>query len=352
MELQKSADQRTNVQQIIWQIIENGPISRRQLQRDTGFSWGLISQVTNRLVTEGYITAEGSQISVGVGRRAETLDIVPDDHFFVGVDINCDGMHVVVTDMKGRLVESRHDLLPRRTRSGVLGLLYELLDSLLGKYADRHITGIGVSVQGIVDMDRGVSAYISGIENWVDIPLRELLESRYGLEVITVHDTDCLMISECSFGVLKNSGAKNVLMMNYNHSTRKIGMSVMIDGRLYFGHRGRAAELGYTILGETPQGQPLLLNDYMMDSTVSCQQLCACVGKAMAIANTLYNPETVVLHIPDCPYGGEMAQTVEHWIRKGSYDATAVVKSSCLGRNAQAQGAAAIMIGRAVDRLI
>lgn len=352
MEFQKSAAQRTNVQQIMQQIIDNGPISRRQLQRNTGFSWGLISQVTNRLVTEGYIFAEEPLVSAGVGRRAETLDIVPNDRFFIGVDINCDGMHIVVTDMKGRPVESRHDLLPQRTRSAVLGLLYAMLDTLLEKYADRHITGIGVSVQGIVDMDRGVSAYISGIENWVDIPLQELLESRYGLEVVTVHDTDCLMVSECTFGVLKNSAAENVLMMNYNHSTRKIGMSVMIGGRLYFGHRGRAAELGYTILGETPQGQPLLLNDYLMDPAVHQQQLCTCVGKAMAIANTLYNPETVVLHIPDCPYGGNMAQAVEHWIRKGSYDATATVKNSCLGRNAQARGAATIMIRRAVDRMI
>lgn len=352
MEFRKNANQRTNVQQIMQQIIDNGPITRRELQQSTGFSWGLISQVTNRLIAEGYIAMEDELVSAGVGRRAEKLDIVENNHFYIGVDINCDGMYAVVSDMKGRLVESRHDNWPQRTRSVVLHLLYDTLDALMEKYSNKNITSIGVSVQGIVDMARGVSSYIHRIQNWVDVPLRDLLTGRYEVDVVVAHDVDCLMESECAFGILKNTGVKDVAVLNFDYSTRIIGMSVMTGGQVYFGHRGRAAEIGYTILGETGDGKPRMLADLMRDPDVSTEQLCTGVGKAMAIANTLYNPEIVVLHIPECPYGERLAQTIEHWIRTGSYDATVSVKLSKLGHNAKARGAAMIMINRTVDEML
>lgn len=352
MEFQKNASQRTNVQQIIQCIIDNGPISRRALQQYTGFSWGLISQVTYRLIVEGLIVAEEELLSAGVGRRAERLDIVSYDNFYIGIDIDCDGIYAVVTDMKGRVIENRHDNWFDRTQSAVLHTLYEILDTMMEKFADKHITRIGVSVQGTVDMARGVSSYIDGIKNWVDIPLRDLLVSRYDVDVVVAHDTDCLMESECAFGILKNTNVKDVIMMNYNYRIRSIGMFVMTDGNVYFGHRGRAAEIGYVILGETPDGNPLMLGNYMMNPEMTEEQISVCVGKAMAIANTMYNPEIVVLHIPDCPYGEQMANTIEHWIRTGSYDPTVSVKMSKLGRNAQARGAAMIMINRTIDEMM
>ena len=39
--------------------------------------------------------------------------------------------------------------------------------------------------------------------NWVDVPLRELLGSRYDVDVVVAHDPDCLMESERAFGLLK-----------------------------------------------------------------------------------------------------------------------------------------------------
>lgn len=352
MEFRKHANQRTNVQQIFQQIVDNGPISRRELQQSTGFSWGLISQVTNRLLAEGYIVAEDDLSSAGVGRRAEKIDIISNNHFCIGVDIDSDGMYAVVTDMKGRLVESERYSWPEKVCDQVLQTLYSVLDGLMEKYADKDIGSIGISVQGITDVARGVSVYISKIKNWVDVPLRELLQSRYSVDVVVAHNPDCLMESELAFGVLKNTSAKDVLLMHYNYRAHSLGMSVMIGGRIYFGHRGRAAEIGYTILGETADGKPRMLVDYMLDPSVTTEQLCNCIGKAMAVANTLYNPEIIVLYIPECPYGEQMANTVDHWIRTSSYDAAVNVKLSKLERDAQARGAAMIMINRAIDELL
>ena len=352
MEFRKHSSQRTNVQQIFQQIGDHGPISRRELQENTGFSWGLISQGTNRLIAEGYVVAEDDLTSAGVGRRAEKLDIVGNDHYFIGVDIDCDGMYTVVTDMKGRLVESKRHSWTEKVCDQVLQMLYAVLDQLMQKYADKHITSIGVSVQGITDVARGVSAYISRIKDWVEVPLRDLLNSRYHVDVVVAHDPDCLMESERAFGLLKNTQAKDVVLMHYNYYAHSIGLSVMIAGQIFFGPRGRAAELGYTIVGETAEGNPRLLEDDLIDRSVSTQQLCNSVGKAMAVANTMFNPEIIVLHIPQCPYGDQLTNIVTHWIQKASYDSSVNVKISNLEQEAKARGAAMIMIGRAIDEML
>lgn len=351
MGFRKHDSERTNVQQIFQQILENGPISRRELQQLTGFSWGLISQVTNRLITDGYVVAEDDAYSTGVGRRAEKIDIVKNDHYFIGVDIDANGMYAVVTDMKGRLIESKRHNWPVREKDQVLQTLYDILDHLMEKYQDKHISRIGVSAQGITNMEQGVSASIIKIKDWVDVPLRDLLCSRYDVDVMVVHDPDCMMESEHAFGVLKDSKFKNVLLMHYNPITVSLGMSAMVDGQIYCGHRGRAAEIGYTILGEKADGTPELLVDLLLDPAVSDQKLCTGIGKAMAVANTLYNPEIIVLHIPDAPLKDLMIDEVKRWVRTSSYDAEVPVKISHLEHNANARGAAMIMINRAIDEL-
>ena len=352
MEFRKHTNQRTNVQQIFQQIVDNGPISRRELQNNTGFSWGLISQVTNRVIAEGYVEAEEDLTPSGVGRRADKIDIVANNYFYIGVDIDSDGMCTVVTDMKGRLVERARYSWPEKVYDQVLQKIYDVLDGLMEKYADKNITSIGVSVQGITDVARGVSAYISRIKNWVDVPLQELLSRRYDVDVVVAHDPDCLMESELAFGLLKNTNAKDVLLMHYNYNANSIGMSVMVDGQIYFGHRGRAAEIGYTIVGETADGKPRMLEDDIVDSRVSTTEVCNSLGKAMAVANTLFNPEIIVLQVLECPYSEQLTEAVEHWIRTASYDTSVSLKISKLGPAAKARGAAMIMINRTIDEMM
>lgn len=352
MKFRKHISQRTNVQQIFQQIVDNGPISRRELQAHTGFSWGLISQVTNRLIAEGRVVAENDLTSAGVGRRAEKLDIVATDHYVIGVDIDSEGMYTVVTDMKGRPVESDRYTWTQKVCGQVLQMLYSVLDELTEKYADRHITGIGVSVQGITDVARGVSVYISRIKDWVEVPLRDLLADRYHMDIVVAHDPDCLMESELAFGLLKNTNAQDVLLMHYNSVARCLGMSVMVDGQLYFGHRGRAAEIGYTIVGESTDGTPRMLEDDITDSDISPSRVCSSIGKAMAMANTLFNPQIIVLHIPQCPYAKQLTNEVKRWISTASYDASVSVKISKLDKSAKALGAALIMINRSVDEMV
>ena len=63
-------EQLSNVQQILLTIIENGPVSKKELQALTGFSWGFVSEKTNLLIENQYISS-AVRNTKSVGRKTE-----------------------------------------------------------------------------------------------------------------------------------------------------------------------------------------------------------------------------------------------------------------------------------------
>jgi predicted transcriptional regulator len=57
-----------SLKKVISVIREKGPISKRELQRITGFSWGNISSTITLLCEEVIISCSGKQ-ETGLGRR-------------------------------------------------------------------------------------------------------------------------------------------------------------------------------------------------------------------------------------------------------------------------------------------
>lgn len=353
MVFHKTPEQRTGIQNVFQRIKENGPLSKRELQELTGFSWGMISQTTNHLAEQGYIVASEDKQTGSVGRKAEKFGVVSTDFFTVGVDIDSREVLVVVVDMKGRLVESVHCDWERTEKDAVLDQLYALLDGIMDRYADKRILGIGFSVQGIADVENGVSVYIRKINDWNNVPLRSLFSRRYGLDVVVAHDPDCLMECERCIGALQGSTTRNVLMVHYTHGLG-IGLSIMINGGLYLGQNGRAGELGYFILGRRPDGEADLLQTHISaaKSHEENAKFWEQIGDSVAVVNSLLDPETIVVHTVGCADEENLFRSIEQAVRTSSYNPEVCLLHSKLRRDAKATGAAFIAINRAIDDLL
>lgn len=351
MEFHKTLAERSGIQVILQTIKEHGPVSKRELQQMTGFSWAHISQVTSRLMEEGYIVAGGKQATAG--RTADKLDINMDNNYYIGVDLSNQNVLVLITDMKGRVIESLECHWDNWNYKQVIEKMFEILDRFVQKYTDKHIRGIGFAIQGIVDVLNGISVYIDGIEGWDNISLKEQMEERYHMEVVLAHDPDCLMKCEKSFGLLHGEPAKDVLLVHMNHGVG-IGMSVMTNGQIYLGHNGRAGEVGYTILNAGSEEPCVQLNQYTSKDAkkVDVERLCNYIARSVAIANSLFNPEKIVLHTMGCSYREQLYQHIEKQLQTNSYDKGVRLQLSGLDRDAKAKGAALIMIDRAIDGLI
>ena len=117
----------------------------------------------------------------------------------------------------------------------VLEDIYQVLDT----YDLSSVSGIGVGVPGTVDSSKGVVFDIQNIPSWKEVPLKELLENRYGLPTFINNDSNCFALGERLFG----KGRQYQHFAGVTIGTG-LGTGLIIDGRLYDGANCGAGEFG------------------------------------------------------------------------------------------------------------
>ncbi len=367
----------TKSQEIMREIIQNGPVSKKELQESTGISWGMVSGLTTQLVEAKFVVSRVRK-SDDVGRKAEEFDVNPKNHFCIGVDLSHSGLLGVVTDLRGRVVRQLECSFAVTEKEAVLEEIYKMVDDLVSGCKRKKIWGIGFSVQGVVEIYEGVSVLISGIRNWRNVCLKKLLEERYGLPVYTEHDPNCVMLAERAVGCLKNRNVREVTLLSYDPRIGA-GISIMTRGQLCHGIRGRAGEIGCNPVDMTQEGGWHHFEDYLYEEALlreyqklsgreisysefqkllaqedsHCVQIYRKLGRnfgfALAIANNYLNPEVMVLDI----MGQQkvLCEEISRLVRSVSFDPEVEIISSQGSREMKAIGAALISREKAMEIL-
>lgn len=384
-----------NLRTLLASIKEHGPISKRDLQKLTGLSWGAVSSLTGLLHEHQYVVYSGKQVT-NVGRKPSELDINGNDHYIVGIDLNLSGICGVVTDMKGRIIREWLRLLASRDYDCVMETLLSLLDEILyTAFPQKQILGIGLAVQGFVDVEKGVSRYFPHVKNWKDVPLKKLLEERYGFPTLLMHDPNCIMIAERAFGSSLMHVSKNAALVRMDNS---IGMSLLFDGQLYLGATGQSGEFGHIPVnrdgplctcgsrgcleeyasgnglvrrfvemvnqGRSTSVDPELVNGLgykaVGDAALAGDQLCLdlfrqmgeYLGLALSTLFNILNPELVVLYGDMTVYRSLFYDVARKHLEEHLYtEIPSKLEFSVLGRNAAAQGVALVVSEKIVEQL-
>lgn len=363
-----------SIQIVLSKIKECGPISKQELKRTTGLSWAAVSVAIKELLEANCVVSFGKQESYGPGRRAEAYEINSYNNFFVGIDFHFDGILCVVTDLKGRVIKQREEEFILREREYALKQLYNVVDDFFDEFQDKRIWGIGIGVQGLVDVHKGESVAIAKIKDWNNVPLKQLLEARYQVEVCMLHDPDCLMKTENTLGCLKGRNMSDVVVVSYS-SRHGIGMSIMANGQILHGTNGQAAEIGYERV-QGLNGQEVLLGEQttresvvkmyshlahddtgitygeferrMQNGDMVCnktyQILSENIGRAISSACILLDPEAVILHISACAHSAFLFECIRDVVLKYVYDQKVEMWHSKLENNAIAVGSALVMV--------
>ena len=153
------------------------------------------------------------------------------------------------TKMAVGVVDDEQNILHRGTEPtfgrDLERLLAELESELReGLVACPAVEAIGIGIPSTIDRERGVA--ISSVNlPIVDVPIRELIAEKFDVPVFIDNDANCAALAEQSFGAAK--GAANALMLTIGTG---IGGGVIVDGEVYRGSSGSAAELGHVVIDE------------------------------------------------------------------------------------------------------
>lgn len=247
MSLKRSVNHDTmrkeNVLLVLNCILENGPISKKEVKEKTGLGWATVSVIANELVDKKMIVKK--KMDDGhVGRNPLVLDVYSDMNFIIGLDINISGITVTLIDLKCRIVYSKRKEEIGKDKESVLAVAFEIIDSIFSIYnaRDKNILGIGISMQGAVDNNEGVSIYSPYFLNWSNVPLKNIFEEKYSMPVFVDRSPNCMALSERWLGSAK--GIMNMLFIRHTLSMG-IGMSITINGEIYHGGNNNAGEFGH-----------------------------------------------------------------------------------------------------------
>ncbi|MCO5235893.1 MAG: ROK family protein [Chitinophagaceae bacterium] len=128
--------------------------------------------------------------------------------------------------------------MPIRSSGTVEEVLQDLF-SVTDGLVDKSVAGIGVGVPSVVDVEKGIVYDVQYIPSWTEVPLKRILEERYGLPVFVNNDANCFALGEFYFG--KGIGSDHMIGLTIGTG---IGAGIIINRHLYAGANCGAGEIG------------------------------------------------------------------------------------------------------------
>lgn len=294
---------RANDSRII-EALMNGPMTRRELQKAASLSWGGITNTVNRLIDAGYITEQRCQGS-RCGRTPAMAALREDDNLIVGIDVNHTGLTGCVTALTGKILSEYSAEADFSSPAALIDSIESFVEATLSGLSGKHVLTLGVSMQGEVDVNSGISLRLPQCAGWQDVALRDILAKRFGLNVYIAHDPDCML-----HAYLSSSGMQDAILMRLDSS---VGLAVSVGGRLIQG--AGLMEAAHMIIDphgpECRCGMRGCLNAYV----AACNKpegYAALAGPlAVAIHNIvqLFRPKTVV-------FAGELMEHADMFMDK------------------------------------
>ncbi|MGL5318653.1 MAG: ROK family transcriptional regulator [Bacteroidales bacterium] len=218
----------------------NGDSCISEVGKDMNLSIPTVTKFISELIEEGYVLDFGKQDTNG-GRKPNIYGLNPNAGYFVGVDIRRHSLQIGAFDFKGDLMlsDSNIEFKLENTPEALDSLCKSITDFLSrNEFHNEKIISIAINMSGRVNSSTGYS-YSTFYFN--EEPLTEILEKKLGHKVYIENDSRSMCYGEYMNGNVNHE--KNVIFINASWG---LGMGLILDGKLYYGHSGFSGEFGHT----------------------------------------------------------------------------------------------------------
>ena len=245
----------------VLELVRSGRASTRSdLRRLTGMSrTAVVSRVT--ALAESGLLLLGEELGSTGGRPPGSLLFNTGAGVVLAAAVGRSRSQVAVFDLLGaELGTSSIDHEIGAGPDDVMPVVAEHLAALLaGPGAGSPVLGIGVSLPGTVDPERGVSVDSPVIGGWDDVDLAPYLAELgttpdLGAPIFVGNDADVLARSE---RLGHAATYDNLIVVK---ASTGLGLGIIADGRVVSGHLGAAGEIGHTKV-DAAQGRPCRCGD-------------------------------------------------------------------------------------------
>ncbi|WP_308638310.1 ROK family transcriptional regulator [Paenibacillus silvisoli] len=230
-------------------VLRHAPLSRAQISERTGLNKATVSNLVQDLIDRHLVLDIGQGESSG-GRKPYLLMFHARAGYAIGIDLGVNYIRGILTDLEGTVIEELERTLDQHESETVAlerltACIQELKDAM--PESPYGLVGIGVGVPGIVN-DEGTLLFAPNL-SWSIIPLRAILEERFGVPAMIDNEANAGAQGEQKYGA--GRGIANQIYVSVGIG---IGTGIILNKELYKGTAGFSGELGH--LSIEAGGQP------------------------------------------------------------------------------------------------
>lgn len=212
-----------------------------QIAQGVGLSVPTTTKYLEKLEKDGLVRKSG-KVEVSHGRRPVQYRLNEDAAYFIGVDPKKNTLEISICDLTGKIVREFKEDIPFENTPEMMEHICSRCDNMMVESGidPEKIKTVAFNLSGRVNPKTGFSHTVFNFESQ-DEPLAEILSQRLSRKVLVENDTRAMAYGELH-SVIKNR-YKDFLFINIGWG---IGLSIIIDGKPYYGMNGYSGEFGHT----------------------------------------------------------------------------------------------------------
>jgi predicted NBD/HSP70 family sugar kinase len=266
---------------VIEAIRQKPGIGRTHISAETGLTPSAITQIVAALMDEGLVEevaatdtpkVEGQQ---RLGQPIRGLRIIPGYAATIGLHFDHEFARAVLVDVAGNIIGREKEQLqieePEQS-TRLLATLFSRLDQ--HPQRPKRLLGVGVSVMGPVDHERGAVGQSSQYPAWRNYPFEKALSETIGHNVFIAINGAAAGLGEYWFG-----GGRHLASYIYAFVGYGLGGALIFNRRAVRGSYGNAGEIGH--INTYPNGEVCYCGARgCLETVVSLRGLARFMGKA------------------------------------------------------------------------
>jgi glucokinase len=171
----------------------------------------------------------------------------------LGIDLGGSKILTAVVDSGGTIRAHDHRATPAdQGKAAVLQAIFRSADHTMAQVglAGSTLAAVGVGVPGPSNPQTGILFSSPNLPGWKDVPIRDIIAEKIGLRAFLINDANAAALAEFRYGA-----GRGACCLAYITVSTGIGGGFIIDGKVFSGARGMAAEIGHMTI-EADNGPP------------------------------------------------------------------------------------------------
>ena len=231
-----------NTSKILNYLRKNEAISKKDLAMGIKLSPSTVTDLCVPLLKEKIIEEVGTLESDKPGRKKILLKINYDYKKVVGIDIKKNKTTIIITNLKGDILNKTTLDIENGEPEKYLKQLLEYLEKFLleNKITQKELLGIGIGVVGAADSLEGKTVNFIGFWN-EEVQLKKIFEEKFKVFIMVNNNVKNLAIQQ----MFINNTLNDFFLLKYGTG---VGGSLVIGGELFKKDSALSGEVGHSIV--------------------------------------------------------------------------------------------------------